>query len=310
MKKTYLALLAYLTVCVVWGSTYLAIRIGVQDISFLLFAGIRFTVAGSIMLIVARLSGWAFPTSWRDYRALAIVGLLLLFGGNGLVCWAEQWLDSGLTALLIATVPLFMAGIENLLPGGQRTGRLGWVGLFIGFAGVASLVHPTTHVGTDILPAMLGVLAASLIWAIGSIYSRRHTVTGAMLTGVGVQMLAAGICLSVAAIIKGDTSLAGASLESLAALLYLIFIGSLLAYSAFMYMLKVLPAAKAGTYAYVNPVVAVCLGAVILKEPITVETVLAAAIILVGVVLVQTSKVAPPPEIVDEQPVLAQKAQG
>ncbi|MBU4532243.1 MAG: EamA family transporter [Eubacteriales bacterium] len=309
MNKTYLALLAYLIVCIVWGSTYLAIRIGVQDIPFLLFAGLRFTIAGAIMLTVARLCGWAFPSSWKDYRALAIVGLLLLFGGNGLVCWAEQWLDSSLTALLIATVPLFMATIQNLLPGGPRIGRLGWLGLFIGFAGVASLVHPTTHVGTDILPAMIGVLAASLLWAIGSVYSSRRVVTGAMLTGVGVQMLVAGICLCGVAIINGDTSLAGASPESLWALLYLIFIGSLLAYSAFMYMLKVLPPAKAGTYAYVNPVVAVALGALILKEPVTLETVLAAAVILVGVVLVQTSKIAPAPETVVEEPVAAHKAQ-
>ena len=291
MNKSHLALLAYLTVCIVWGSTYLAIRVGVTDMPFMLFAGIRFFSAGALILLISRIKGWAFPVTWGDYKVLIFVGIVLLFVGNGLVCWAEQWLDSGLTALLLAATPLFMAAIENLLPHGQRTGILGWCGLFIGFGGVAILVSPEFSLESNTFPAMLAVLGASLVWAAGSIYLRRRTVNGAMLPGVGIQMLTAGIIFMFLSLLSGNISLSGASFRGFAALLYLIFIGSILAYSAFVYMIKVIPAAKAGTYAYINPIIAIILGALILQEILTLQTILAAVVILGGVVLVQVSKV-------------------
>lgn len=289
--KKHLALLSYLTVCIVWGSTYLAIRVGVTDMPFMIFAGIRFATAGSLILIISRLCGWAFPRRRQDYRTLIFVGLLLLFVSNGLICWAEQYLDSNLTALLIASVPLFMASIENILPGGQRTGWLGWVGLFIGFGGVVTLVSPQFKLEGNTFPAMLAVLAASLVWASGSIYLRRHPAKGAMLPSVGIQMLTAGVAFLLFSVFSGNFTLAEASVKGYAAMLYLIFIGSILAYTAFNYMIKSIPAAKAGTYAYINPVVAMILGALILNEVILPQNILAAAVILGGVILVQVSKV-------------------
>ena len=288
-----LSLLAYLTVCLVWGSTYLAIRVAVTDMPFLIFAGIRFFTAGVLILIVSKLKGWTFPKNSQDYKTIIFAGLMLLFISNGLICWAEQWLESSLTALLIASVPLFMALIEVIFPRDQRIGRLGWVGLVIGFLGVAFLVSPHLALEGRTFSAMLAVLAASLNWAIASVYLKRRTVSGAMMPNVGIQMLTAGAAFLLAAYFFGGVSISGASASGIAALLYLIFIGSILAYSAFYYMLKALPAAKAGTYAYINPVVAVILGALILKEAVTTQNIIATVIIISGVILVQISKVTP-----------------
>lgn len=288
-----LAILSYLTVCIVWGSTYLAIRVAVTDMPFLTFAGVRFFTAGAIILLASKLKGWAFPVNIQDYKTIVFAGLMLLFVSNGLICWAEQWLESSMTALLIASVPLFMALIEVIIPRDQKIGRLGWVGLVIGFLGVAYLVGPHLALEGRTFSAMLAVLAASLNWAIASLYLKRRIVTGAMMPSVGIQMLTAGSAFLLTAFFFGGVSLAGASSSGITALLYLIFFGSILAYSAFNYMLKALPAAKAGTYAYINPVVAVILGALILNEIITPQNIIAAAIILGGVVLVQISKVAP-----------------
>ena len=288
-----LTILAYLTVCLVWGSTYLAIRVAVTDMPFLAFAGIRFFTAGSIMLVVSKLKGWSFPDNLQDYKTIVLAGLMLLFVSNGLVCWAEQWIESGMAALLLASTPLFMALIEALVPQDQKIGRIGWVGLLIGFLGVAFLVGPHFALEGKTFSAMLALLAASLNWAAASIYLKRRIVSGAMMPNVGIQMFAAGSVFLITAYFFGGVSIAGASSSGIAALLYLIFIGSILAYSAFNYIIKALPAAKAGTYAYINPVVAVILGALILNEVITSRNIIAAAIIIGGVILVQISKGAP-----------------
>lgn len=293
ISKKNLATISYLIVCVVWGSTYLAIRIGVTDMPFLVFAGLRFFTAGVIILIVSWLKGWSFPKSRQDYRTLLTAGMMLLFISNGLICWAEQWIESSLTALLVATLPLFMALIETILPRDRRVGWLGWIGLVIGFTGVAFLVSPQLSVEGPRIPAMLAVLGASLNWAIASIYLQRRTVAGSMMPNVGIQMVSAGTVFLLIASVFGGISLSGASFGGMAALIYLIVFGSILAYTAFNYMIKALPASKAGTYAYINPVVAVILGALILQEPVTPQTVVSAVIILGGVLLVQVSKAAP-----------------
>ncbi len=288
-----LAILSYLTVCIVWGSTYLAIRVAVTDMPFLAFAGIRFSIAGALILIFAKIKGWQFPQSKEDYRAIIFAGLMLLFISNGAICWAEQWVESSLTALLVASVPLFMALIEALFPLEHRLSWVGWLGLFIGFMGVVLLVSPHFRLDSEILLPMLVILGASCNWAIASIYLKRRPVSGSMMPNVGIQMFAAGAAFLVAASLFGGISIAGASAGGIAALLYLLFIGSILAYTAFNYMIKALPAAKAGTYAYINPLVAVILGALILKEVVTVQNIISAGVILAGVVLVQLSKVKP-----------------
>jgi len=291
LYNKHLALLSYLTVCIVWGSTYLAIRVGVTDMPFIMFVGIRFTVAGFLILLISRLCRWDFPTRWQDYRTIIFVGLLLLFVSNGLISWAQQYLESSFSALLIASVPLFMAAVDNLLPGGQRVGYLGWIGLIVGFVGVAVLVSPQITFSGYSFPATIAVLLAAAVWSVGSIYLRRNPIKGGLMPNVGIQMLTAGALFLVLAVFSGNFSLAEISLNGFTALLYLIFIGSILAYSAFYYMIKVVPAAKAGTYAYINPVVAMFLGSLILKEGISMQEIMAAAVIIGGVILVQASVV-------------------
>ncbi len=288
-----LAILSYLTVCIVWGSTYLAIRVAVTDMPFLSFAGIRFTAAGALILIFSLIRGWSFPQRMEDYRTIVFAGLMLLFISNGIICWAEQWIESSLTALLIASVPLFMALIEAIFPLEHRLSRLGWTGLIIGFLGVLFLVSPHFNLDSETLFPVIGVLFASCTWAIASIFLKRRTVSGSMMPNVGIQMLAAGLAFLTTAALFGGISIDGASASGLAALLYLLFIGSILAYTAFNYMIKALPAAKAGTYAYINPVVAVILGAIILKESVTAQNIVSAGVILIGVVMVQLAKVKP-----------------
>lgn len=287
------AYLAYIAVCLVWGSTYLAIRVGVSEMPPALFAGLRFLLAGSIMLAYVYLKKLKLPQSLKEIKITATVGLFLLFGGNGLVVWSEQYIPSGLTALIISTVPLFVAVLDYLVPGGTRMAWKGWAGLLIGFSGVGILVAPWSGNGSSELLGFAGIVAASFIWAAGSVYSARNPVTGSMLAVSALQMLAAGIALTLTGIIAGELPRFYLTTRGAGALLYLIFAGSILGYSCFLYILKAMPPAKASTYSYVNPVVAVVLGWLALNESFTIREISATVVILAGVMLVQTSKFKP-----------------
>ncbi|MBS3943171.1 MAG: EamA family transporter, partial [Dethiobacter sp.] len=183
-----------------------------------------------------------------------------------------------------------------------------WVGLVIGFGGVAVLVSPQLNLEKSSFPAVLAVLAASLLWSVGSILMKRNPVNSALMPSVGLQMLSAGSVFLLIAAITGDFSLAEASFSGYAALIYLIFIGSILAYSAFFYMIKFIPMAKAGTYAYINPVVAIVLGSLILNETLTAQKIMAAGVIIFGVVLVQRSKVSTKTALMAEEEVPAKRS--
>ncbi len=282
---------AYISVCILWGSTYLAMRIGVSDFPPELFGGIRFFIAGLLMLLYARLRGFSFPENLTAIRRQAVVGLFLLLGGNGLVVYTAQWVHSGVSSLLVATVPLFMAIIELFVPGRPRMDLKGWVGLMIGFAGVALLVFFNAHTGSvDLLGAAL-LMVASLSWAIGSIYSKSVPASGSMYANLGIQMLAGGIGLSLTGLLMGEAARLQITPKALGAMLYLILFGSMLGYSSYGYVLQKWPAAKAGTYAYVNPPVAVLLGALVLGEPFSLGILVSTVTILLGVLLVQLSKI-------------------
>lgn len=281
---------AYIAVCIIWGSTYLAIRIGVSAFPPELFGGIRFLVAGSLMLLYAKLKGLKFPTDLKSIRDQSIVGLFLLLGGNGLIIWAEQWAHSGVTSLLVATIPLFMAVIELFIPGRPRIDFKGWLGLIIGFSGVALLVLSGPGGGSSNIKVTAAILLAAFLWAIGSVYSKGFTPTGSVVANIGVQMLAGGIGLCIVGISLGELSRVSISAKGMGALLYLIVFGSLIGYSSYIYMLQKWPIAKAGTYAYINPPVAFLLGALVLGEPFTVTVLFSTVIIFVGVLLVQLSK--------------------
>jgi len=286
-------LLAYLSVFVVWGSTYLAIRIGVKDLPPAFLAGVRFLISGFLMLTFARFTNRHIPSSKREIRTLAIVGFFLLVGGNGLVVWSEQWVHSGLAALMVATVPLFMSSIDSLIPGGHKLSPLGWFGIVIGLGGVVLLVSPSLGVGKGehIYPlGILGLVAASLLWSLGSVYSNRHPVAGDIFAVTGIEMLAGGAVLMGISVVSGEVGTVQFTTNGTLALVYLILFGSIVGFTSYAYLLRHVPAAKASTYAYVNPGVAVFLGFLILDEPVTIQTIIAMVVILGGVALVQTAR--------------------
>jgi drug/metabolite transporter (DMT)-like permease/DNA polymerase III epsilon subunit-like protein len=287
-------LLAYLTVFIVWGSTYLVIRIGVRDLPPALFASSRFLIAGGIALTLAAIARRRFPATAGEWATQAAVGSLLLFVANGLVVWSEQWVPSGFAALIVATVPLFVAAIDSLLPRGDRLGPVGWTGLFIGLAGVALLVVPGLSGGHGVQIEPKGVLAllvASLSWSSGSVLAKRRPVNCDFFVAAGIQGLTGGLLLAAVGLATGEAARFHLTERAVVSILYLAVLGSLLGYSAYVYLLRAVPPAKAATYAYVNPVVAVVLGAIVLSEPLNLQVGLAAAVILGGVAMVQASRV-------------------
>lgn len=281
---------AYIVVCIVWGSTYLGIRIGVSDFPPELFSGIRNLVAGSIILMYARVKGLEFPKSRTDIRRLATVGFLLLCGSMGLISWAEQWVHSGVVSLMVASSPLMMALIETIVFKENTLGIKGWAGLLIGFGGVGFLVMSASGTGSiDIFGSILVILAA-FFWSSGSVYSKRFKAAGSVVTHIGIQMLAGGVGLTTAGLLLGEASRVRFTVKSMAAMAYLIIFGSILAYSCYIYVLGKWPSSRAGTYAYINPLVAVTLGFLVLGEPITYHTIISMVVILGGVLMVQVSQ--------------------
>ncbi len=283
-----------LSVYIVWGSTYLAIRFAVQTMPPFLMAAFRFLAAGGILYAWRRLSGDARPRP-AHWRSAAIVGLFLLLGGNGGVVWAEQRVVSGVAALLVGATPLWMVLIDWL----RGIYRPAWVtvaGVLVGFAGIAVLIGPAEltglHGAIDPLGAVV-LLLASLSWAAGSLYSRNAELPASPLLGTGMEMLAGGAALAVAGTLSGEwarVNLAAVSLPSLLGLGYLIFFGSLVGFTAYTWLLRVAPTTLVSTYAYVNPVVAILMGNLLAQEPLTPRVVLAAAVIVGAVALITFSK--------------------
>jgi len=289
---------AFAAVYVIWGSTYLAIRFAVQTLPPLLMASARFVVAGAIVLVWARLRDRAAWPTRVEWRVGLISGALLLLGGNGGVSWAEQQVPSGIAALLVAVVPVFMVLLEWLRPGGSRPRAAVFAGVGLGLAGLALLVGPDAIRGGSRGSALgaLVLVFASLSWAAGSLYTQLapKATSGTMATGA--QMLTGGLALLVAAVVAGEPArldLSHASSSSIVAFLYLLTFGSLIGFTAYVYLLAHTTAAKASTYAYVNPVVAVLLGWAIGHEPVTTRTLLAAAVILAGVAIITVTRDAP-----------------
>ncbi|HXF95218.1 MAG TPA: EamA family transporter [Gemmatimonadales bacterium] len=288
------ALAAYLVVCVVWGSTYLAIRIGVAELPPFLFAGIRFVIAGAVLLALARALGQTLPRRLADWRTQVVVGLLLLAGGNALVVWAEQYVTSGAASIFVVTVALWMAFFDALVPGGRS--ELNWrvvLGLGAGFAGTGLLVgaSPAEILAAD-LRGPLALTAASASWALGSVYFKRRPGETSPYVASSLQMLAGGTFVTLVGLGLGEAGAWRFTPAGLGALGYLVVFGSIVGYSAYAYALRHAPATIVGTYAYVNPIVAVLLGWLILDEPLTARTFVAMGLILGAVLWIQFSHLA------------------
>lgn len=276
-----------------WGGTYLAIRVAIETLPPLLMASTRFLVAGALLYVWAIRRGdreGDRPTA-RQWLAAAVIGSALLLGGNGLVTLAEQHITSGIAALLVATVPLWMVLLARLVLR-ERVRWLEWAGILIGFGGVALLAWPSGPQRINALGVTLVVLA-SVSWAAGSLYARRAPMPKRPLVGVAMEMLAGGVALGIVGLLRGEAAQVdpgGFSMESLLGLGYLIVFGSWVAFSAYVWLLRVARTSLVSTYAYVNPVVAVVLGWLILSEPVTPRTLVAGLVILVGVALIVTAR--------------------
>jgi drug/metabolite transporter (DMT)-like permease len=288
-----LVLLSFASVYVLWGSTYFAIRVGVESIPPYLMAGIRHLVVGLTFYPLVRLTTREKPTL-PQWRTALIVGCLLLALGNGTVSWAEQTVPSGIAALLVATVSLWMVLVDWLRPGGVRPVPRVMAGFLLGFAGMALLVGPKHLGGSErVSPSgAFALIGASLAWASGSIFARHQPLPRSPLLSMAMQTLSGGTVLCLFAILTGETQkfhLAEVTMRSWLGLVYLIVFGSALGFSAYVYILKHSTAAHVATYAFVNPVVALFLGWLLAAEPLSLRTLLASGIILTAVILVITA---------------------
>jgi drug/metabolite transporter (DMT)-like permease len=290
---------AWVIVCVVWGTTYLAIRISLETIPPLLMAAMRWIAAGSILLTALKLRGERLPTP-SAWPALVVLGILLLGFGNGAVVWAEQTVPSGLTSVLVATVPFWMVGIERLTRDGDPLTTRRFAGLALGFAGIVALVWPEIRVDGSSREFLTGVMSTQIAcagWAVGSSYARRRGRTHAseenVLATAAFEMLFGGLFLLACALALGEPSRLAFTPRTAGTLAYLTFVGAIGGFTAYAYALKHLPVATVSLYAYVNPVIAVVLGTLVLHEPFGVRMGVSAAIVLGGMALVRSPRDAP-----------------
>ncbi|MDP9269061.1 MAG: EamA family transporter [Acidobacteriota bacterium] len=298
-QHRFLIALNFGMVYVLWGSTYLAIRIVVEHIPPAVMGATRFLAGGVIMLAWCAVSGRNIKLTRLDFRRVATIGVLLLIGGNVGVAWAEKTVPSGLTALIVAVVPLWVAIIETFILKGERLLRRGVFGLLLGIVGLVILLWPKISAGALDRGILFGagiLMFASLSWATGSILSRRWDLKVDPFAATGWEMLIAGTVSLVIALALGDQHRVVWTARGIGAIAYLITAGSLFGLTAYIWLLNHVPTAKVATYAYVNPIVAVFLGWLILHEQVD-GYILAGAIVIVGSVwLVNTSKVRKPVE--------------
>lgn len=282
------AYLAWVAVCLLWGTTYLAIRIALESVPPMLMTGLRWTLAGVLMVSFLKLRGERLPRV-QAWPQLLLLGILFMGFGNGGVVWAEQYIPSGLAAVLVAAIPFYMVGVERFMPDGEPLSRRQIVGLIVGFAGIVLLVWPEIKPGAG-RSFLLGVGATQLAclgWAIGSSYSRRRHASENVFAASGLQMLLGGAFIIVVGTAVGEWPALSFTPRTLTAVVYLLIFGSIAGFSAYAYALKHLPVATVSLYAYINPIIAVILGTVFLGEPLSPRLAVAGAIVLAGSLMVK-----------------------
>jgi drug/metabolite transporter (DMT)-like permease len=286
-----LAYLAWFAVCVIWGTTYLAIRIALETIPPTLLGGMRFLVAGLLLSAFVRLRRGPLPPS-GEWARQAGLGALLLGVGNGCVVWSERWIPSGIAALGVAALPFWMAGTEAALGGDRVRGRV-VLGLGFGFCGIAVLIWPSLF-GASVTDRRFAVgvtlvQLACLGWAVGSSLAKRTVSESSTVAAAALQQVFAGILMISVGTALGEWDYLSFTPRTVAAELYLISFGSLLAYSAYLFALNHLPIATVSLYAYINPLIAVLLGAIFASEPLTYRVIAAVALVFSGVAVVRTA---------------------
>ena len=286
--KIWVALIA---LYIVWGSTYLGIKFAIETIPPFFHAAVRFLISGTILVVWQKSAGLPMPTR-KQWISSAIVGTMLLLGGNGLVAWAEQFIPSGIAALIIGSSPMFLVMAEAIRPGGVKPNWQAIVGILIGFVGIFILVGPSNISGSTTKLNPLGVIAllsACLLWASGSIFSKNADMPKSSLMSTGAQMLAGSVSLMIMSLLTGELSKwdpSGVSMHSIYGLLYLIFVGSLVGFVSYGWLLQNAPISLVATYAYVNPIVAVILGSLFAAEKLEPHIWLATAIIIGSVIFI------------------------
>ena len=287
---------ALLAVYIIWGSTYLGMRFAIETIPPFLHAAVRFMLSGLLLVVWRRSVGDPAPTA-KQWRSAAIVGLLLLLGGNGLIAWSEQTIPSGVAALMVSTIPLFMVLVEALRPGGTRPGWMQIGGLVLGFGGVALLIGPSAFsngsAGQLNPVGLMVALLAAFLWSLGSIYNRGADLPQSTLLFTGMEMLLGSLGLFVASGLSGEfgrLNILAISERSLLGMAYLVAFGSLVGFVCYGWLLRNAPVSLVATYPYVNPLVAIILGAWLAQETLSPRILMAAAIIIAAIVVTNSAK--------------------
>jgi len=287
-KENLKAYLAWIAVCIIWGTTYLAIRVGVEHIPPMIFAGVRWIIAGSIFITLLKFLGKSFPDK-KDILHIGIMGVAMLGFGNGLVVVGEQYISSGLAALLITTVPFWVVGMETISSKGPKINLKILLGLFIGIIGI-SLIFGSDWEDLFNIKYLLGVLSifgAVVAWSFGTVYSKYRKVKAHPLVSASIQMLIAGFIQLILGTLLGEFQEISFHASGMFALIYLIIFGSIFGYGSYIYAIEHLPLSLVSTYAYINPVIAVFLGWLVLDEKLNLMIGVGAAIIILGVILVK-----------------------
>jgi drug/metabolite transporter (DMT)-like permease len=292
LSQRRLAYVAWAAVCLIWGTTYLGIRISLESIPPALMGGLRWTIAGALLAAYVRLSGEKLPPPSR-WGGIALLAFLLLGLGNGGVVFAEQWIPSGLAAVLVGTSPFWMAAVEAFMPKGERLTGAVVVGLLMGFVGIVVLVWPELTLGSgassQFVAGVIALQIASFGWALGSSYSKRTTLRDNVLATTAFQMLAGGLMMIVAGTLLGEWNDLFFTARTATALVYLSTIGAIGGFVAYTYALRHLPVSFVSLYAYINPVIAVALGVLVLDEAFTSRMAISALLVFAGVAAVRWS---------------------
>jgi drug/metabolite transporter (DMT)-like permease len=299
-QQRFRVMVAFGLVYVLWGSTYLAMRIIVRDLPPYVAGATRYLVSGPVMLLACVVLGRKIRLTRGDFARLSVISVLLLSLGNIGVLWAEEYVPSGLAALIVALVPIWVVIIEAWVFRAGRMTAQGLFGLFLGIGGLLVLLWPRiasgTHLGRQELFGCAILAAASFFWALGSVFSHRFSLTVDVFVSAAWQMTIAGVVNGVVALAAGQFVKSHWTLSALSAIGYLIVAGSWIGYTAYIYLLEHVPTPKVATYAYVNPIVALILGWLVLREQVDTFMLVGTVIIIASVALVNTSKLKHPPK--------------
>jgi drug/metabolite transporter (DMT)-like permease len=281
-----LAYVAWVVVCIVWGTTYLGIRVALESFPVALLAGVRWTAAGALLAALVPMFGERLPPE-RAWGPIALTGFLMAVVGNGGVVWAQQYVASGVAAVIVASVPFWSILVEALIPGGERVTRRALIGLSVGFLGIIVLVWPQLSLDSrDARMFVYGVLSlqiATFGWALGTSYAKRNAMNVSPLGSAAVQMLLSGFMMMAIGTMLGEWNALTFTTRTVGAMVYLVLVGSVVGFSAYIYALKHMPISTVSLYAYINPIIAVLLGSVVLDEPFNARILAASALVLTGV---------------------------